>query len=57
MLLCPNCTETLKKNNNHGESVWYCPNKDCGIVWFILDIPTPKYLRKNKKEKKEDKHL
>jgi hypothetical protein len=52
MLLCPNCTETLEKNEKHGEGVWQCPNEDCGMTWFILDIQKPKYLRKKEKERK-----
>jgi len=54
MLLCPSCTETLEKNEKHGEGVWQCPNEDCGIVWFIVDIPRPKYLM-NKSEQKKKK--
>ena len=48
MLLCPNCTEKLEKDPRHGEGVWYCPDKDCRMIWFILDIPQPKGLLKTK---------
>jgi Zn-finger nucleic acid-binding protein len=49
MLLCPNCTKTLKKDPKHGEGVWTCP--ECGGEWFILNIPTPKYLQRKKRKK------
>lgn len=56
MLLCPNCSEKLVKNPKHGEGVWYCPHKDCGEVWYILNLPTPDYLKpKNKKTKVKHK--
>ena len=51
-MLCPNCTQELKKNPKHGEGVWYCT---CGETWFILNIPTLKYLKPKKKPKKESK--
>jgi len=54
MLLCPSCTETLEKNEKHGEGVWQCPG--CDTVWFILEIPRPKYLMdKSKQENKKVK--
>jgi len=52
MLLCPSCTETLEKNEKHGEGVWQCPSEDCGMIWFIIDIPRPKYLQEKVKPKK-----
>lgn len=50
MLLCPNCTEKLEKNPKHGEGVWQCPDKDCGMTWFILDILKPAYIKKKDKK-------
>jgi len=50
MLLCPNCASKLKKSLKHGEGVWLCSDDMCGMVWFILDIPTPKHLKEKGKK-------
>ncbi len=50
MLLCPNCTTELKKDNRQGEGVWEC--SECKNIWFILNIPgADYYLNKGKKNK------
>ena len=51
MLKCPNCTTELKKDNRHGESVWYCPQEKCKNIWFILNIPDADYYLKKRKKK------
>ena len=48
MLLCPNCTEELKKNPKHAEGTFLC--SECGEEWFILNIPTSKYLKRKVKD-------
>ena len=54
MLLCPNCTTELKKDNRQGEGVWYCPQEECKNTWFILNIPgADYYLKKGKRKQNE----
>ena len=53
MLLCPNCTSELKKNPKHAEGVWSCSEEVCGKIWMLMELPTPKYLRKGKRKVKE----
>lgn len=39
-MYCPNCKETLTKNQKHAESVWQCLH--CGGIFFIIVTTRPR---------------